>query len=106
MAVSALGGVGGSGNPAPAGATIGCRGGRTKMSIRTETHPHIDAVRHHHQAVTRQRMVLDERLAIALHEMPIDDLRRLRETLHALPREGMASEALIAKTVEGQSKDA
>ena len=74
------------------------------MAIGTGPHPHIEAVRYHHPAVTRQRMVLDEHLAMVLHDMPIDDLRRLRETLHALTLEGMASEVLIAKTVESQSK--
>ena len=68
------------------------------MSIGAEVH--IEAVDHY-----RQRLVLDERLAMALHRMTVDELRRLQETLHTLIREGNASEAELAKTVECQSKD-
>ena len=73
------------------------------MAIGAETH--IAAVRSYHPAISRQRTVLDERLGMAIHGMTVDELRRLREALHTLIREGKASEAQIAKTVESQSKD-
>ena len=73
------------------------------MAIEAETH--ITAVGRYRPAISRQRLVLDERLGIALHRMTIDELLRLQETLHTLIREGHASGAQIAKTVESQSKD-
>ena len=78
-------------------------GGGAKLAIGAETH--IAAVGYYHPAISRQRTVLDERLGMALHGMTVDELRRLQETLHTLIREGPASAAQIAKTVEGQSKD-
>ncbi len=78
-------------------------GGGAKMAIEAETH--IAAVRRYHPAISRQRLVLDERLGMALHRMTVDELLRLQETLHTLIREGQASGAQIAKTVESQSKD-
>jgi SEC-C motif len=73
------------------------------MAIGAETH--IAAVRSYHPAISRQRMVLDERLGMAICGMTVDELRRLQEALHTLIREGNASEAQITKTVESQSKD-
>ena len=60
-------------------------GGEAKMAIEAETH--LSAVRRYRPAISRQRLVIDERLGIALHRMTIDELLRLQETLtHTDPR--------------------
>jgi hypothetical protein len=73
------------------------------MAIGAETP--IEAVSSYHLAISRRRIVLDERLGMALRDMTVDELRRLQETLHTLIRQGNASEAQIAKAVESQSND-
>lgn len=80
------------------------------MSTVNEVRQRVEARGHSHQSGAAQRAVVDERLETVLHDMTVDQLRRLQGTLYELLGDGLLStdqfaSTDIAETLEGQSKD-